>query len=348
MHRHPTGASPWLRSSHFDLTLIVGVFTLALVLGGVATTSPAMFASVLLLDFWLLAYPHVASTFTRIACDRHSIRRHWFLLFGLPPLVLAGTAGLTLGAGVIALNTLYFVWQSWHYSRQSYGIARAYHRAAGSPYGPDALSSIVVYTFPLWGLLHRSAQGNHEFYGMPLHLPQVPVAVEVLAGAIAWTSLAIWLGRALQTSHSRVRATGHTLFVLSHVGITTVSYVLIDEITSGWLFINIWHNAQYILFVWAANTRRFAGGLDPKRRFISRLCQPKNLLAYALFCGLAGGLFYTGLGAVLGRSAWDVLPLVLVGHMTVNFHHYLIDAVIWRRPKARPSSRSDVLAGVSR
>ena len=67
------------------------------------------------------------------------------------------------------------------------------------------------------------------------------MAVEVLAGAIAWTSLAIWLGRALQTSHSRVRATGHTLFVLSHVGITTVSYVLIDEITSGWLFINIWH-----------------------------------------------------------------------------------------------------------
>jgi hypothetical protein len=25
-----------------------------------------------------------------------------------------------------------------------------------------------------------------------------------------------------------------------------------------------------------------------------------------------------------------VLPLVLVTHQTVNFHHYIVDAVIWR------------------
>ena len=381
---------PWLHSRSFDLALVLGVLALALLLGGIASRSRALFAAVLLADFWLLAYPHVASTFTRIAFDRASVRRHWFLLFGLPPLVLAGTAGLTWAGGVLALNTLYFTWQSWHYSRQSYGIARAYSRRAGAPFGRDRLSDLIIYAFPLWGLLYRSSQGNHEFYGMALHFPQVPKAVPVLVGAVAFSALALWglrgsramarglaargksparsrlpssplstppklavqpstaaFRRSQEGQRSRRESTrdfrhrllglsaGHTLFVLSHVAITFVSYVAVEDITRGWLFINIWHNAQYLLFVWAANARRFRGGVEPERRFLSRLCQPDQVLAYALVCLGVGALLYSTLGALVDRSAWNVLPLVLVVHMTVNFHHYLIDAVIWRSPARR-------------
>lgn len=327
---------PWLHSRSFDLALVLGVLALALLLGGIASRSPALFAGVLLADFWLLAYPHVASTFTRIAFDRASVRRHWFLLFGLPPLVLAGTAGLTWAGGVLALNTLYFTWQSWHYSRQSYGIARAYSRRAGAPFGRDRLSDVIIYAFPLWGLLYRSSQGNHEFYGMALHFPQAPTAIPVLVGAVAFSALALWGLRARRAMARGVGVSaGHTLFVLSHVAITFVSYVAVEDITRGWLFINIWHNAQYLLFVWAANARRFRGGVEPERRFLSRLCQPDQVLAYALVCLGVGALLYSTLGALVDRSAWSVLPLVLVVHMTVNFHHYLIDAVIWRSPARR-------------
>ncbi|MEZ4449944.1 MAG: hypothetical protein R3B09_10735 [Nannocystaceae bacterium] len=324
--------SPWLRGPTFDLVLIVGVLALALVLGGTAALSPALFAGVLVVDFWLLAYPHVASTFTRVAFDRAGVRRHWFLLFGLPPLVLAGTAGVTFAGGVIALNTVYYTWQSWHYSRQSFGIARAYHRRAGAPHGRDRLSDLVVYAFPAWGILHRSAQGNDTFYDMPLFLPQVPAAIEWIAAAVALTALALWIRRALRTG---LAGAGHSLFVASHVVITTLSYVVIDEITRGWLFINLWHNAQYLLFVWAANARRFAGGVEPERRFLSRLCQREHVLAYALCCLGLGGAFYAALGVALDRSSWGLLPIVLIGHMTVNFHHYLVDAVIWRSPRPR-------------
>lgn len=340
----PAGADagPWLRGPAFDLTLILGVLVLALVLGGAATASPALFGAVLVVDLWLLAYPHVASTFTRVAFDREGVRRHWFLLFVCPPLVLAGTAGLTFSGGVIALNTLYYTWQSWHYTRQSYGIARAYHRPAVTAFGrhgPDRLSDAVIYAFPIWGLLHRSAQGNHQFYGMPLHCPQAPALLEWAAAAIAWALLLAWGWRALvDRREGRLRGVGPPLFVLSHVAITVVSYVLIDEITRGWLFINIWHNAQYLLFVWAANAGRFAGGVDPRRRWISRISQPDRIPVYALTCLAVGGCFYYSLGLVLERSAWDVLPLVLVVHMAVNFHHYLIDAVIWRRPRTRPGA----------
>jgi len=36
------------------------------------------------------------------------------------------------------------------------------------------------------------------------------------------------------------------------------------------LVLNIWHNAQYVLFVWAFNTNRFKGSLDEKARFRRR------------------------------------------------------------------------------
>ncbi|HFE44298.1 MAG TPA: hypothetical protein ENJ18_02230 [Nannocystis exedens] len=339
--RPAEGPSPWLHSRGFDLSLIVGVLAIALALGAIASASPVLFAAVLVADFWLLAYPHVASTFTRIACDRQSFRRYWFLLFGLPPLVLAATAGLTWKGGVIALNTLYFTWQSWHYSRQSYGIARAYSRRAGDPKGRDRLSDLVIYAFPIWGLVYRSSQGNHEFYRMPLYCPQAPSALATTLGIIAFSALFFWLLRAHRArARTPGRGTGHTLFILSHVLITLTSYVLIDDITRGWLFINIWHNAQYLLFVWAANARRFRGGIQEERAFISRLSQPKNVLFYAIFVLGLGALIYTGLDAALGRSAWEVLPLVLVVHMAVNFHHYLVDSVIWRSPRSGSKSNS--------
>lgn len=326
----------WLRGPRFDLSLIVGVLALALVLGGAACASPGLFAAVIAIDFWLLAYPHAASTFTRIAFDREGARAHAFLLFGLPLLVFAATAGAVTLGGVVALNTIYFYWQSWHYTRQSYGIARAYHRSAGIDPATDRLSDVVVFGFPLWGLLHRAHQQPEGFYGAPLWVPPVPKALVLIAGAAAMAALTAWTLRHLRSLGSgRPRSSGQALFVLSHVVITAVSYLVVREITAGWLFINIWHNAQYLLFVWAMNARRFAGGVDPRRPFLSRLCQPEQALRYALVCLALSSAFYFGLGQATGRMEWAVLPFVLVCHQTVNFHHYIVDAVIWRSRRAR-------------
>ncbi len=79
----------WLRSPRFDLGLILGVAALALTAGLTAVKSPQWLELIVTLDLWLLGYHHVISTFTRLCFDRQSMRQHWFLLFGLPPLVLA-------------------------------------------------------------------------------------------------------------------------------------------------------------------------------------------------------------------------------------------------------------------
>ena len=327
--------SDWLRGPAFDLALIVGVFVLALGLGGAAAIGPELFTTIILLDIWLLAYPHVASTYTRIAFDGASARRHWFLLAGLPPLVLAGTAGVVWFGGVIALNSLYFYWQSWHYTRQSYGIARAYQRGGASGPAPrDRLTDLLIFAFPLWGLLHRAHQRPPIFYADPLWSPPVPRAAVLAAGALALVALLAWLLRLVRDARAGAPRRGHALFVLSHLAITALSYLRIADITAGWLFINIWHNAQYLLFVWAMNARRFSGGVDPARGFLSRMCQRDRWLRYAAIClGLSTAFFFT-FERLTAQVTWAVLPFALVCYQAFNFNHYVIDAVIWRSRRA--------------
>lgn len=335
-------APRWLRNRRYDLTLIVGALLLALVLGGVAWAIPGLFFAVLLADLWLLAYPHVAATYTRIALLPEDRRRHRYLLLAAPPAVLLGTAGVAWFGGLIALSSLYFFWQSWHYTRQSFGIARAYGRAgaatrgSGRPLLPtQRLVDVVVYGFPLWGVLRRAHEDPGIFYGAPLWCPPTPTLLVDAAAAVALTALALWLLRELWAwRRGDRRRLPQALFVLSHVAITTVSYLLIADITRGWLFINIWHNAQYLLFVWAANARRFAGPA-PATGLARRISQPGWFAAYALACIAVSAAFYLALGEVAGLLAWTSLPALLVLHQTANFHHYVVDAVIWRRPRPR-------------
>ena len=88
------------------------------------------------------------------------------------------------------------------------------------------------------------------------------------------------------------------------------------------------------------NARRFAGGLDPRRPFLSRLCQRSQVPRYALTCVALSWALYLLLGLTPETLAWPALPLMLIAHMAVNFHHYLIDAIIWRSPRRRQAARS--------
>lgn len=334
----------WLRSPAFDLSLVGGVLLLALLLGGVAALTPSLFAAVLFADVWLLAYPHAASTMTRVAFDRRSIREHRFLLFGAPPLVLAATAGATWLGGAAVLTTIYFYWQTWHYTRQSYGIARAYRRSAGgSSEGRSFSTDVVVFAFPVWGLLHRAHQAQPLFYGSPLLGVSVPSFAVALGGAVALASLVVWGVGQVRGLRRGEPLAASTLFVGSHVLITVVSYIVIDEITRGWLFINIWHNAQYLLFVWAANARRFEGGFDRSRPLVSWLSQPRNVAWYAAVCLASGVVFYLAMARATAAVTFALLPIALVCHQATNFYHYVLDAVIWRSP-ARPGATSGGVA----
>ena len=328
-----------LRNPRFDLVFIAGSAALALGTGLTVVLQPQWFPIVLMLDLWFLGYHHVIATFTRLTLDTESFKEHKFLVVALPWIILAATLSVafTLGTWAIATTSLY--WQWFHYTRQSYGIMRLYGRKAGEAVVRDTRWTIrAMYLVPLWGILHRSLQGAEKFLGtevayLPTH-PYMVFGVEILAlGAVS-----MWAFGQVRAWQERRFSLPLTLYMLSHFCIFYVGYIAIQHIDHGWLVLNVWHNVQYILVVWMYNNIRFKNGVDKNHWFLSLLSQEKvmNVIAYFAFTLLATTVVYGTINYTLRLDFLVAFPMAaIIIYQTVNFHHYVVDGLIWKLRKKK-------------
>jgi hypothetical protein len=331
----------WLRNAPFDLAFIVGVAALAVASGWAVVVDPSLFPLILFLDIYLLGYHHVVSTFTRLAFDRESFLEHRFLVVWLPMIVLAVAVGAVLAVGGWMLSTTYLYWQWFHYTRQSYGIERVYRAKAGATAGGDVpgtsgVTKAALYLLPLWGILYRSYQAPESFLAVPVKTLPVPRPLLVVVAAVAIASVGVWIVQVVAGTLKHRRLAPHTLYLASHMVIFGTGYLLIDNLDHGWLVLNVWHNAQYILFVWLYNNNRYKNGVVPGQRFLSTISQSRNWPFYFLTCLLFSTVWYFGLdGALRTLQSRSALPLFLVAYQTINFHHYVVDGLIWKVRRKR-------------
>jgi hypothetical protein len=318
-----------LRSPRFDLALVGGALLLALLAGVVVVRWPQLLALVLLADLWLLSYHHVIATFTRLAFDGTSFREHRFLVLGVPVLVVAATVTAVKLVGLWVVPTVYFYWQWWHYARQSYGISRIYQLRSGRPQ-KDRLGNAMLFLVALVGVLHRSAQGWPRFLGAEVRLFPVPPLVVGAAGVAAAVAVVLWLGREVRRARAGQPGGLPALYLGSHVVLFGVAYLGINQIDVGWLVINVWHNAQYLLLVWMYNSNRFRGGVSPAHRLLSWISQAHRWPVYVAVCLLVTTALYGGLAAATAALASSSLPALVIAYQVINFHHYIADAVIWK------------------
>ncbi len=121
---------------------------------------------------------------------------------------------------------------------------------------------------------------------------------------------------------------------MSHLAVFSVSYLVIRDLDHGWLAVNIWHNAQYILLVWMYNNNRFRNGIDPAHRFLSTISQQRNALIYFAVCLISSTALYFGIDQLLRvvapQAGMSLGGLVLIVYSAINFHHYIVDGVIWK------------------
>ena len=331
----PRARPAWLRNARFDSAFILGGIALALLSGTAIVIEPSLFYPILLLDLWLLGYHHVIATFTRLCFDRASFEERRGLIVYLLPIVAAVTILVAWQVGLWVIVTIYFYWQWWHYARQSWGISRAYRRADSEAlYEHGWLDHAIFHSIPVYGILLRSSQDHTHFIGMELWMLPVPASVSDIAGVTAAVLMTVWAARRLSWALFQGRlATVHTLYMLTHIAIFSVAYVWFDDITFGWLMINIWHNFQYILFVWMQNRRRFEKGIDPQARFLSWISQPGRLWLYLLTCIAIAAAVYGGLLRAIDWLFFAGVSATLVLYQIVNFHHYIVDALIWKTRK---------------
>jgi len=323
--------SGWLRSAHFDLTYVLGISVLALLAGWTVVTNPRLFPAVFFLNAWLLGYHHVISTFTRLTFDRESFNEHKFLIAWLPLIVLSAVVLACVLLGGWILTTVYLYWQWWHYTRQSYGISRIYQRKAGLE--DVLLNKLVIYALPLWGILFRSYQNPQKFLFNDVRVVPVPFWLVALVGSSALVVTGWWTARTFKSMLEGKYSFAHTLYMSSHLIIFAVGYLAIKDINHGWLVLTVWHNCQYILTVWMFNTNRFKKGIDVKHKILSFISQPKHRIVYVGLCLAISSAVY---GALHYSLAWitiataTALPLFAIAFQAINFHHYLVDAVIWK------------------
>ena len=324
---------------------------------------------ILTFDVLVLGSQHVIATYTRLCFDRISFREHRFLVLGVPWLVLLGVLAVFTNGGTVAVTSLYIYWQWFHYVGQGVAVERMYAYKAGSTESSvDWVALLAMYGVPLFGLLHRSMQKRlhpeqvyltFDFYPLP-----VTQSLVTFCGILAATFCVVWIFR--QAYHIRTFSLPHTAYVVTHWVIFLTGYYLIDDITFGWLVINVWHNLQYVFLVWIYNNNRFKRGVDPDARVLSFLSQTRFIWLYFTVCLVLSGIFYKLVavvdGLVLekflanqdlilnmdpaffqssGLASLNLVPnssslaaaIAMLSYQVINMHHYIVDALIWRVDK---------------
>lgn len=331
-------SSGTLRSPGFDAMFILGIPAFALSIGALVTLRPELFLLVFTVDLWLFGYHHVAATFTRVCFDAESFRTHKWLVLGLPILVAAGVIGAVMGAGLWLIASVYLYWQWWHYTRQSEGIQKAYAaKNASAQIGDRRLARLAHYALPLAGILTVSARDPATFVFLPVETVPVPMLAAHVAQAIAAFITLAWLAEQVRLWRRGQLAPTYFAYMCTHFAIYTVAYIGFEDATRGWLVVNLWHNAQYLAFVWMFNNRRFASGVHPKHTFLSTLSQTRNWWLYIAVCLALSTAFYYSAGIVLAALGVSSLAYLAAFYQIMNFHHYIVDSKVWklRKPAIR-------------
>jgi hypothetical protein len=336
----------WLSTRRFDLVFVVATAIVGLAAGIATSFSPALFGAILFADLWLLGYHHVVATYTRLSFDSESFKLYRPLMTWLPLGVVLGVLAMAIGIGAWTIPTVYLYWQWWHYTRQSYGVAQMYRLKTPQSKDNGWEMKAALYLLPLTGILYRSYQDPGEFLHMELRVIPVPLLAVEAVGAVAAVSLVWWAVKQFRAWRVGELPLAYNVYMLSHLAVFGFGYIAISNIDYGWLTINIWHNAQYILVVWLYNRNRFKTGVNTEHRWLSTLSQPSNMLKYF---GVTFGLtvlVYLTLGTTFVLLPATTLPLALIAYQTLNFHHYIVDSVIWkvRKPQLRQNMGLEQLA----
>jgi len=121
----------WLRGPPFHAAFLGGPLIAGLCAVAAAAARPELFGLIVLPYLWLIGYPHLVATYTRLAAEDARPRLRRLLALEGPLLVLLATAALAGLVGTWALVTLY-LYAQWSTSRARATASRAPMRAARS------------------------------------------------------------------------------------------------------------------------------------------------------------------------------------------------------------------------
>jgi hypothetical protein len=336
---------PWIISRYDDLLWFQGsVFVgVALLLffwlePGLDTTNyNALNPVVLVLLLWGVLFDgtHVWGTYARSyrvadPASRAALPSRWsWAIIGVGPLValvdyalLPASPSQLSSAGWLFRTFLMFayLWAYWHLVRQHYGFLVLYRRKAGEhDRRGGRVDALLLWTGTLYPYLRFSLGDAYLTSGLPQLMPAEWLAPARMMLDISFAVIMVGtIALVLSGRIEKPRLGPKHLLLAVVIGFTFAVFSLLDNLLTITATLTIFHNLQYHRIVWQYER---GNGRTPSG----------SMLAY-LTLGLALGLVWymprvLGVALVQGSLARNVLLGLGWG---VAFHHYLVDARIWR------------------
>jgi hypothetical protein len=254
---------------------------------------PTSFNTLFLVNIWLFSLPHTFSTFSR--SDRRSTKQIVLTIL-LILLFLVTTITVSNISGIVFLYSVYFYWQQFHYGKQNFGLS-----VWSGTQAPNFIDKTFYLTIVGASLLGLLSDGPQSFFGYALYFP-ITLTISkmaIFASMIAFTSVYI-VYRPKQLVHA-----------LSHTLIFSFAYMYCEHFALGWLLMNVFHNLQYL---------KFMKSYETKFSFL-RVPLLLTLGLYILQFHVFNGLIFLS------------LPLGLSLMMALNFTHYTLDGLIWKKAR---------------
>ncbi len=346
--------SPWLWSRPIDLLVIGGAGSILFVALAVPASSlSATVTAALITAFFHLSVvcngPHYAATYQIVLRERHHRPRNWLFAASSTPLIIAGLVAIAHWPSVllVPLTRLYLTLSPHHYAAQHFGIAALYCSRRGRPLEPGE-KRLLRFSFLAVGgfmmIMANTVTGDDQgIVGIPpsAYIAQGGLPPSSYHGALVLVAaglIAAWVvNRKVRRRTSRgmdaivwlLLAVNVLWFVVPNLRLPGNPGPWLPPLTGAVLIaaIPFFHCAQYLAVV--GHRARASGPV-----------RPVVLLAILTAGGFA---IFSGMTRVLSDIApLDLARATLLVDAVFNLHHFLLDAIIWRRrstpsPTAAPS-----------
>ncbi|MGH7279710.1 MAG: hypothetical protein ACREJG_13640 [Candidatus Rokuibacteriota bacterium] len=329
-------AAPLFRLGHmfinplFDYLVIGGGLSL---LAGILLWSQGVVlglgAGALLYVFLISNNAHFAASTVRLYTRPGATRALPLVTLALPvaALVAATTAIVVPEPAGMLLFATYLIWSPYHYSAQAYGLAVMYaYRSGADLHAPDKQLIRAACLAPfLWTVLQP--QGGMAMVVARLGLTPVP-ALEPLRAVVSAVLSTLTLLAPLLVFIALRRRAGVTLPAISVLVIASnaVWWTLFNYL-DAFVWAAVFHGLQYLAIVTIFHVK------DRLRRPGHTRSWRFHTVAFYGTCVALGYLLFEAWPAVYGLAGLDVTRSVLLVTATINIHHFIVDAFIWRLRK---------------
>jgi hypothetical protein len=271
-------------------------------------------------------------------------------------LALPGLTLVTVRDLMNALFLFFILWNGYHVILQKYGILRVYSAKSGvEAKVPGWVDRLLVWSwFPIWlvwiaraeadGVLGRlgSESGGLDAMVAPFlrfgvtHFPLLFGAAVALAAGSAGAFLAHeWRVHGLRNAPRLLFAGGTIAFYATFFALGIFPFYSAFAFT---------HGIEYVVFIWAFQRRRYAGGRADSPTLSRWVHNPVLFYATftALLCGVTFYVRYAGVHvftnrtppAAFGESLWEWIRWYTMYQAMLHFYY---DGFLWkmRKPEMR-------------